>query len=77
MVTKCSRWIFGGNTKVGRFHSSPARVPGPDDVDNKPGMLEKLYRLAPGRGRNEIRTIFENLKKEIDIPIYDVPSEQA
>jgi len=24
-------------------------LPGLDDVDNKPGMLEKLYRLAPDR----------------------------
>ena len=39
-------------------------------------MLSKstLQTLAPGRGHNEVRTFFENLAEEVEIPIYDLPA---
>ena len=30
----------------------------------------------PGRERNEVRTIFEDVEEDIDIPIYDIPLPQ-
>ena len=39
------------------------------------------FASAPGRGgagreRNEVRTIFEDVEEDIDIPIYDIPLPQ-
>lgn len=32
-----------------------------------------LQALDPGRARNEVRTIFEDVEDDIEIPIYDIP----
>jgi len=31
--------------------------------------------LAPGRGQNEVRTFFQTTTDEIDIPVYDFPTQ--
>ncbi len=36
-----------------------------------------LQTLAPGRERNEVRTFFEDVEEDIEIPIYDIPVQKT
>ncbi len=52
-------------------------------MDSHPSIknLKTLYitafkTLAPGRERNEVRTFFEGVAEDIEIPIFDIPLPQ-
>ncbi len=36
-----------------------------------------VLRGGAGRERNEVRTIFEDVEEDIEIPIYDIPVQRT